>query len=104
MSSKSRRNITVLFWVNFFGTISFLQPVLTLFYSENGLIEADILVILMCWSGAVLIGEIPTGVFADRFGARKSFITGALIKLVSIGVLFIADDMSMFMIFSLLNG
>ncbi len=104
MLSISRRNITVLFWVNFFGTISFLQPVLTLFYVKNGLSEADILVILMCWSGAVLIGEIPTGVFADRFGARKSFITGALLKLVSIGVLLLADSLLMFMLFSLLNG
>jgi len=87
MSSLSTRNLTLLFWVHFFGTISFLQPVLTLFYVKNGLSEANILVLLICWSGAVLIGEIPTGVFADRFGARVSFLTGSIIKLSSIGIL-----------------
>ncbi|WP_169525115.1 MFS transporter [Pseudalkalibacillus hwajinpoensis] len=104
MSSISTRNIKVLFWVNFFGTISFLQPVLTLFYLKNGLSEADILIILLCWSGAVLIGEIPTGVFADRFGPRLSFIVGSSIKLSSIGVLLCAESLPMFLLFSFLNG
>ncbi|WP_205689105.1 MFS transporter [Bacillus sp. N1-1] len=104
MSSLSTRNLTLLFWIHFFGTISFLQPVLTLFYVKNGLSEANILVILMCWSGAVLIGEIPTGVFADRFGARVSFLTGSIIKLSSIGILLLANSLEMFMLFSVLNG
>ncbi len=104
MSSLSARNLTLLFWVHFFGTISFLQPVLTLFYVKNGLSEANILVLLICWSGAVLIGEIPTGVFADRFGARVSFLTGSIIKLCSIGILLLANSLEMFMLFSVLNG
>ncbi|PFG13411.1 MFS transporter [Bacillus sp. es.036] len=104
MSSLSTRNLTLLFWVHFFGTISFLQPVLTLFYIKNGLSEANILVLLICWSGAVLIGEIPTGVFADRFGARVSFLTGSIIKLSSIGILLLANSLEMFMLFSVLNG
>ena len=104
MSSISTRNISVLFWVNFFGTINFLQPVLTLFYLKSGLSEADILLILLCWSGAVLIGEIPTGVFADRFGPRLSFIVGSSIKLSSIGVLLFAENLALFLLFSFLNG
>ena len=104
MSSLPKRNLTLLFWVHFFGTISFLQPVLTLFYMEKGLSEANILVILMSWSGAVLVGEIPTGVFADRFGARISFLTGSVIKLCSIGILLLANSLEMFMLFSVLNG
>ncbi|MYL64211.1 MFS transporter [Bacillus hwajinpoensis] len=104
MSSLSARNLTLLFWVHFFGTISFLQPVLTLFYVKNGLSEANILVLLICWSGAVLIGEIPTGVFADRFGARVSLLTGSIIKLCSIGILLLANSLEMFMLFSVLNG
>ncbi|MCA0988387.1 MFS transporter [Guptibacillus algicola] len=104
MYSISKRNITVLFWVNFFGAISFLQPVLTLFYLENGLSEANILMILMCWSGAVLIGEIPAGVFADRFGPKISFLVGSTIKLISVVVLLLSHDLLLFMLFSFLNG
>ncbi|WP_456274497.1 MFS transporter [Bacillus sp. AK031] len=97
-------NIRALFWVQFFGTISFLQPVITLFYMERGLDSSDILIVLMFWSGAVLLGEVPTGIFADRFGAKASFITGSALKFISIGLLLFAYDPWMFFLYSALNG
>ncbi|PED08254.1 MFS transporter [Bacillus pseudomycoides] len=100
----ANHNISILFWVHFFGTISFLQAVMTLFYVERGLTPSNIFIVLMCWSGAVLIGEVPAGVFADRFGLKLSFITGASIKIISISILFFADNMWLFCLYSLLNG
>ena len=97
-------NIGILFWVQFFGTISFLQPVMTLFYMERGLTAANIFVVLMCWSGAVLVGELPTGIFADRFSAKLSFLTGSIIKTFSISILLFADNLWLFCLYSLLNG
>ncbi|MGF9966805.1 MFS transporter [Bacillus rhizoplanae] len=97
-------NIGILFWVQFFGTISFLQPVMTLFYMERGLTAANIFIVLMCWSGAVLVGELPTGIFADRFGAKLSFLTGSIIKTFSISILLFADNLWLFCLYSLLNG
>ncbi|PEA53950.1 MFS transporter [Bacillus pseudomycoides] len=97
-------NISILFWVHFFGTISFLQPVMTLFYMEKGLTAANIFIVMMCWSVAVLIGEIPAGVYADRFGAKLSFLTGSIIKTVSISILLFADNLWLFCVYSLLNG
>ncbi|MEI4802987.1 MFS transporter [Bacillus sp. NPDC077411] len=97
-------NISILFWVQFFGTISFLQPVMTLFYMERGLTAANIFIVMMCWSGAVLVGEIPAGVFADRFGAKLSFLTGSIIKTFSISILLFADNLWLFCLYSLLNG
>ncbi|MBC6973369.1 hypothetical protein H9I32_13595 [Bacillus sp. Xin] len=100
----AKHNISILFWVHFFGTISFLQAVMTLFYVERGLTPSNIFLVLMCWSGAVLIGEVPAGVFADRLGLKLSFITGACIKIISISILFFADDIWLFCLYSLLNG
>lgn len=97
-------NITILFWVQFFSTISFLQPVMTLFYMERGLTESEIFLVLMCWSGAVMLGEVPAGVFADRFGAKKSFIIGGFIKIISYSFLFIAQEPWLFFLYSGLNG
>ncbi|MEH7464310.1 MFS transporter [Bacillus thuringiensis] len=97
-------NISILFWVQFFGTISFLQPVMTLFYIEKGLTAANIFIVMMCWSVAVLIGEIPAGVYADRFGAKLSFLTGSIIKTVSISILLLSDNLWLFCVYSLLNG
>ncbi|TYS18702.1 MFS transporter [Rossellomorea vietnamensis] len=97
-------NIRALFWVQFFGTISFLQPVITLFYMERGLNSSDILIVLMFWSGAVLLGEVPTGIFADRFGAKASFKTGTILKFLSITMLLFAYEPWMFFLYSALNG
>ncbi|MCA0148077.1 MFS transporter [Rossellomorea vietnamensis] len=103
-STLATHNIRVLFWISFFGTISFLQPVLTLFYFERGLTSSDILIVLMFWSGAVLLGEVPTGIFADRFGAKYSFLFGSFLKFLSITLLLFAYEPWMFFIYSFING
>ena len=103
-NTLASRNINILFWVQFFGTISFLQPVLTLFYMKRGLDASNILIVMMFWSGAVLLGEVPTGVFADRFGPKVSFLTGSVIKMLSIAMLFFADEPWLFYLYSALNG
>ncbi|TGA98835.1 MFS transporter [Sporolactobacillus shoreae] len=97
-------NIRLLFWSGIFGTMNFLQPVLTLFYLQRGLDTRDIFMVLFCWSLAVLIGEIPTGVYADRFGPKVSFITGCMLRLVSFSLLFFASGPWMFYLYSFLNG
>ncbi|WP_420826768.1 MFS transporter [Chengkuizengella sediminis] len=56
------------------------------------------------WSFSVLIGEVPTGVFADRFGAKVSFLTGSVIKFFSISILLFADEPWMFFLYAALNG
>jgi len=97
-------NIKVMFWIQFFGSISFLTPVLTLFYTSRGLSASQILIVLMFWSGAVLLGEVPTGLIADRYGAKRSFLIGTWLKILSMAVLFIADTSWLFYLYSFING
>ncbi|MFT4414336.1 MFS transporter [Fredinandcohnia humi] len=97
-------NIRVLYWIRFFGEISFLAPVLTLFYTARGLSASEILIVLMFWSGAVLIGEVPTGVFADRYGAKVSFLVGTFFKIGSILLLLVAYEPWVFFLYSFING
>ncbi|MFD1735547.1 MFS transporter [Bacillus salitolerans] len=97
-------NTRILFWINFFSTISFIKPVLTLFYFERGINETELVLIIMFWSGAVLIGEVPTGVFADRFGAKLSFLTGSFIRVISVGILIFAHEPWVFFLASALSG
>jgi MFS family permease len=100
----STHNIRTLFWVRFFGTINFIAPVLTLFYMGRGLDATHILWLQLFWSGAVLIGEVPGGVVADRYGAKTSFLIGQVIKIGSIVLLIFAYEPWMFFLFSFLNG
>ena len=93
-----------MFWVKFFGTINFIAPVLTLFYFGRGLEATHILWLQIFWSGAVLIGEVPGGVVADRFGAKQSFLVGVILKVSSLVLLVFANDPWMFFLFSAING
>nr|WP_304654792.1 MFS transporter [Sporolactobacillus sp. STSJ-5] len=104
MKTIASYNIRLLFWSDFFGTMNFLQPVMTLFYMQRGLSAQDIFIVLFCWSAAVLIGEVPTGVYADRFGAKCSFITGAVLRIASIALLLFASEPWMFFAYSFING
>ncbi|WP_078543314.1 MFS transporter [Litchfieldia alkalitelluris] len=100
----SQHNIRTLFWIRIFGSISFIAPVLTLFYYNRGLDAADILLLQIFWSGAVLIGEVPGGVVADRYGPKTSFIIGSLVKMSSLILLVFATEPWMFFLFSAING
>ncbi len=103
-TSISKHNIRMMFWIHLFGTINFLAPVLTLFYMERGLEASHILWLQLFWSGAVLLGEVPGGVVADRFGAKASFLIGVLVKISSIVLLIFAYEPWMFFLYSALNG
>ncbi|ARI75533.1 MFS transporter [Halobacillus mangrovi] len=97
-------NIRYLFWAELFGSVRFIQPVLTLFYFARGLDESTILIVMMFFSIGVLAGEIPTGVFADRYGAKQAFLVGALLALISHSLLFIAFEPWVFFLSSFLTG
>jgi len=97
-------NIRVLFWAEVFGSVKFIQPVLALFYFSRGLDEALILAVMFCFSTGVLVGEVPTSMFADRYGARLSFIIGAVFSIISHAVLIWADEPWLFFVSSFLSG
>jgi MFS family permease len=97
-------NIRFLFWAELFGSVRFIQPVLTLFYFSRGLDESSILIVMMFFSIGVLAGEIPTGVFADRYGAKQAFLLGALLTISSHAILLIAFEPWIFFLSSSLTG
>ncbi len=103
-NTLASHNIRLLFWAELFGSVRFLQPVLTLFYFDRGLDEALILVVLLFFSIGVLVGEIPTGVFADRFGAKRSFLVGSIVAILGYSLLFVAFEPWVFFLSSFLTG
>ncbi|SEA25715.1 Predicted arabinose efflux permease, MFS family [Thalassobacillus cyri] len=97
-------NIKILFLSKIFGSIRFIAPVLTLFYFSRGLDEPQILFVMTFFSVGVLIGEIPTGIFADRFGAKASFLCGSLLGIGSHALLLAAYEPWIFFVSSALTG
>ncbi|SDN84960.1 MFS transporter [Halobacillus aidingensis] len=97
-------NIQLLFWAEIFGNFRFIQPVLTLFYFARGLDETMILLVMTFFSIGVLLGELPTGVIADRFGAKRAFLIGSFLSILAHGLLIFAFDPWVFFASSFLTG
>ncbi|MFD1017935.1 MFS transporter [Thalassobacillus hwangdonensis] len=97
-------NIKLLFWGHLFGNLKFLTPVLTLFYYERGLDASSILIVMLFFSIGVLVGELPTGIFADRYGAKAAFIFGSILAVISHGLLLVAFEPWVFFLSSFLYG
>ncbi|SFK11251.1 Major Facilitator Superfamily protein [Halobacillus dabanensis] len=103
-NTLASHNICILFWGELFGSIRFIQPVLTLFYFARGLDESMILIVMTFFSIGVLFGEIPTGVLADLFGAKRAFLIGSILSIVAHTLLIIAFDPWLFFLSSFLTG
>lgn len=100
----AEHNANILFWATLFGRVSFLEPVLVLFYFERGLSPVHIFGLLLCFSLSVFIFEVPTGAFADRFGPKASFLIGSIINVIAKALLIIAFDPWLFYLSRVLDG
>lgn len=98
------RNIRALFWARLFGSVTFLEPVLVLFYLARGLEERHIFFALLSFSATILLSEVPTGAFADRFGPKASFLVGGLVQVLSTLVLLFAFDPALIFLSRALAG
>jgi MFS family permease len=92
MMSISNNNTQKLYWVSLLSGFNLLEPIMTFFYLSVGLNYTNIFVVLLCFSVSILIFEIPTGVFADRYGAKKSLLAGTLVKALSLILLLLATN------------
>lgn len=78
------KNIRLLAWFNFFLSFRFYAPVLIIYFvrvTGSYALGASIFSIIML-SSALL--EVPTGIFSDLIGRKKTLVLGAFSTLVSV--------------------
>jgi len=90
--------------ISFFAGVNLLEPVITLFYFAHGLTETQVFWILLCFSMSVFVFEVPTGMVADRFGARVSFFVGVMVRIASLLCLWLADGVWWIALAQVLSG
>jgi MFS family permease len=96
------KNTDSMFWMIVFVNISFLAPVMTLFYLHRGINLQQIFLLLLVIVVTMLFFEIPTGIFGDKYGRRNSIIVGNILWVLSnVGLIF-ADSFFMFVFLSFL--
>lgn len=97
-------NPRIYFWAHLFGSVSFITPVVSLFYLHRGLVYSDFFIMLICIVVAMFLFEVPTGAFADRYGHKTSFIVGELVKVLTTVLFIFAFDPVVFYIAAVLIG
>ena len=98
------KNVKKLFWVNLFNNFFWLSSVITFFYLQRGLSYAEILSLGAIMGASILLFEVPTGIFADKFGRKKSILMASLFFLLSMGIYLIANNFLLFSISFILLG
>jgi MFS family permease len=67
---------------NFLKTLSFWLPIFVLYFLNNGLSYAQIMILIVIQSIFQIIFEVPSGIYADHFGRKNSLIISALLKVL----------------------
>ncbi len=76
--NKLNANIWKFYLFQIFHNLAFFLPIIVLFWQENGLNMTEIMVLQSIYAVAIVILEIPTGYFSDRYGRKVSLAISGL--------------------------
>ena len=81
--SDHKGNITRFYICSALGGLTFFHGVLGFYMRQIGFSYTQIFILVALYEILVFLLEIPTGIFADRFGLKKSVVLGHLISAAS---------------------
>lgn len=90
--------------INFFLSLFFISPVAVFFYKERGLDLSQVLILESILAFFIFLFEVPTGIFADKFGGKKSIIAGIVIFFIETVMMFFAKGFLSFAFIFALTG
>lgn len=89
---KYMKNTKLMFYILLFLNLNIFTPVSVIYYNELGLSFQQISLINLIVPITCAISEIPTGVFGDYIGRKKTHIVSMLLMLLSSIVLFFSIE------------
>lgn len=90
--------------INFFSTLYFYLPVLTIYYQRRGLNFLEINSLWGIITATIFLAEIPTGVIADKIGRKKSVIIALVLQLIGEIAFIFAQSYFHFVLISVIAG
>ena len=99
-----KRELAKLNLMHFCLSLFFISPVAVFFYKERGLDFLQILTLESVLALFIFLFEVPTGLFADKFGRKKSIIVGIAIFFVETVIMFFARGFMAFAVIFALTG
>jgi MFS family permease len=101
---KKINNITIFKIAAFFEGLYFLIPVFVLFLNNKGITIGTIVLSQTLYSIGVFIGEVPTGIFADRFGQKNSLLAHYVFEILALILIFIFPYTVLFLCMTFIRG
>ena len=99
-----KANIYKLYLIKTAKWFMLIMPIITLFYQENGLGMAEVLLLQGIYSIAIVVLEIPSGYFADLWGRKNTLILGSFLGVLGFGIYSFSFSFSGFLIAELTLG
>src|SRR5687768_13286355 len=96
VGARMSRNLRLFYLFRLLATSYLYVPIFMLFQAARGLTFFEQLALGGLYSGVVILVSIPTGVFADRLGRRRSMMYGALTMVASCLIASSAHDFGTF--------
>ena len=82
----------------------FQTPILTLFFLAQGVPLSLVVASNIFWSVGAFLGEVPTGMFADRFGQKIALTLGYLLEAVGIFLILLFPSTAIVVVYFTLSG
>jgi MFS family permease len=97
-------NIRWLVLTRFFADLFFYSTTIVIFQQQRGLNFTEIFLNESILSAAILIADIPTSIWADRFGYRSMIIVGCVLSLFGMITYLFAYGFWLFALSSVIGG
>ena len=97
-------NVSKIALINFFSTLYFYLPILTIYYQQRGLNFTQINSLWGIITASIFFAEIPTGILADKFGRKLSMILALSFQLVGEIFFLFAQNYLHFIFISIIAG
>ncbi|MCM1294149.1 MAG: MFS transporter [Muribaculaceae bacterium] len=81
--NTTRQFLTDIYGYTFFNSLMMLSPVYAVFMQSHGMTDFDISLLLMLWSGAVLVTQFPIAACARKCGAKHILFIGQILKSIA---------------------
>ncbi|MBK7538511.1 MAG: MFS transporter, partial [Myxococcales bacterium] len=91
-----RRELRLFYLFRLLATSYLYVPIFMLFQEQRGLSFFQRLALGGVYSAVVILVDVPTGVFADRLGRRRSMMLGATAMVISCAVALRAESFASF--------
>ncbi len=89
---KKHPNEKLLFIIGFFGNSSFERAIWIIYLVSRGYSLLQIAFFQALLNMSMIIGELPTGLFGDRYGRKKSLIVGRCLIILYLASMLLANN------------